>query len=174
MKVCKAVPREQFNYPLFRMDVNKKCKEERVTLTDLSEKKFFRSRNYLCGGLEAERLPLNIILALCDYFNLSARDYEIRIPVQKLKEEPPKPAVPTICDSIPLTFNLVCGGELFNCEVKVSSDMGVVAASLSRDDEVIKLVTGYYRSDSVTSMLSSISYGIYALAQEVKKNEQEE
>ena len=178
MKKKIVVSPDVFNYPLFRADISKKCREMNLPLTDVSEKKFYRHKDYLSESLRKKKLPLNIIIGLCDYFDLSLKEYEIRTVAAKpnpisqqtppAEAEPAKAEIPTICDSVPLVFNIVFGGTIYTCETKVFSDLRIVSSTLSCGDTVVGKGRGNFHSESVNAILRSMSYSIYDLGKELK------
>lgn len=166
---AKTVPASKFNYSAFHNDLSKKCKEYGTTLQHLSEKKLFRNENYLSSRLNDNALQLDIIIALCDMFKLNVRTYEVKeAPAPQPIKVEAKPEIPTICDSRPLVFNIILGGNTYTCETKVFSDLGVVASTLTHDGKVVATGRGNYHNDSVDSILRSVSYGIYALGNSLK------
>ena len=168
-KLAKTVPPSVFNYGLFHVDLSKKCKDYGTTFADISEKKLFRNPNYLSSRLNAKSLSLNIIIALCDMFELNVRTYEIaKSPAAQPQKREAVVEIPTICDSRPLVFNIIYGGKTYTCETKVFSDLGVVTSTLSHDGKTIDMGRGNYHNDSVDSILRSVSYGLYALGNALK------
>lgn len=158
----KNVPGDVFNYGLFRVDISNSCKQAGVSLEDISEKKLLRSRRYLSNSLSSNSLPLNIIIALCDCFDLSVKTYEKNREPRRVAPEV-REEIPVVTESKPIVFNVAFGGKQYTVETKVFGDAKTVLSSVSMDGKVISTGRSTFHDNGVSNIINSISYAIHSV-----------
>ena len=162
MKAKRNVSGDVFNYGLFRVDVISGCKKSKVTLEELSQKKFFRAKGFLSNALNNESLPLNIIIELCDMFGLSVRTYENHNDPAPMKAASQPDAI-TVSGENPLVFHITFGGKLYTCETKFNKDFGCVVTTLSTNGNPVETGKANYHDDTLAGIINSIGYSFHQL-----------
>ena len=116
---------KKFSYALFESDVNKFCKQNRMTQEDISQKVIVRSHSYLNDGIRKRKLPYNCFKAVAEYIGQDMTRY-------KIVEKPPieKEAV------IPEATLDVDGWSL---KLLVNEDFGVVRCMLNHGTETVAI-----------------------------------
>ena len=148
VKVVDVLDGSKFDYEKFAVDVKKWARENKLTLTSISEDMLFRGETYLSDVLRQKRIPVNMAKALMDRAGMQFADYEI-------KEKPP--VVVTRCDSDDK------GGEVkgWSCSLRVDEDFDTVMLKIFKDGvEVAKGVSYSYGKDN-TGVVQGISYAAH-------------
>ena len=152
----------RFNYSAFNTDLLKALGEKKETLASVSENKLFKSESYLSNALKKKRLPLNMIFALCDWYGLNAKDYEICI------EQPP---IPEPEEQI---HNCSTQSNPWGCEIKIDPDFDTTMLKITKNGKQIAVGRAYLFGATTVDVIKSISYAAHMAYKLAEQNKMEE
>lgn len=139
----------KFDYAKFSKDFKGWAKENKITLTSISEKMLFRRAMYLSDALNHSRLPMNMAVALAEKAGLAMEAYEIKVEapkVESVKVETPEVKMPDTG---------------WSCSLRVDEEFDTVMLKIFKDGkEMAKGVSYSYGKDD-TGVVQGISYAAH-------------
>lgn len=149
-KIVDILNPQKFDYARFSKDFKGWAKENKITLTSLSEKMLFRRSTYLSDALNKTQLPFNMAVVLAEKAGLKLEDYEIKV----------EPVVEKVSESQENIGNVI-EFKGWSCCLRVDEDFDTVMLKIFKDGkEVAKGVSYAYGKDE-TGVVQGISYAAH-------------
>lgn len=166
---------KQFNYVLFRDDLNKYRKKKGYSLEYISRTILLRSSCYLSYALNKNAIPVQLLRPLCDFMETTAAKYKIEEPKPKPepKKEPesvpePMPAIVSTHDEVeqfylkhPEMQPALSNEPGWECRIRVDEDFETVMMKILKNGEEMAIARCYFFSKDNTGIMQAISYAAH-------------
>jgi len=143
-----------FDFTAFRRDLLVKLKGKRQPMKVAAETVCLRSENYLSNALNRKVLPFNTAIALCTYYGLSMKDYEI-------KPEPPKPVYEKPEEVVTVDVVKWADTKGWSNTLSVNMTAGIVSLAFFKDGEKIASGRAKVFGNTDHDIMQAISYAAH-------------
>lgn len=143
---------DTLNFGLLRSDVNMYCKQNGVSMADISRDKLFRGDSYLSARLSERKITLATLTGICQVIGQPIKRYEI-------EKKPPEQPVQKHDEP----------ASAWDCKLMVNTDFGIASFIILRNGEVFAKAHSKLRGTSDVDIAKSISYAAHVCYKELEQ-----